>query len=108
MNTSLSITLVIMFALVFANIPFLTERMFGFFKLPSQINKSFFLRFVELIVYYLIIGAIAFYLESMAGNRFEQKWEFFAITGFLFIVLAFPGFVFRYLLKSSRDSKTSK
>ncbi|MEY4294772.1 MAG: hypothetical protein RLY82_460, partial [Pseudomonadota bacterium] len=26
-------------------------------------------------------------------------WEFYAITGALFITLAFPGFVYRYLLK---------
>jgi len=37
--------------------------------------------------------------ESALGNVFPQNWEFFAITLTLFAVLAFPGFVFRYLLK---------
>jgi len=28
-----------------------------------------------------------------------QGWEFFAVTGCLFIVLAYPGFVMRYMRK---------
>jgi hypothetical protein len=34
--------------------------------------------------------------ESRAGNRFEQGWQFYAITFSLFIVFAFPGFTFQY------------
>jgi hypothetical protein len=38
-------------------------------------------------------------LENRAGQIAPQGWEFYAITGALFITLAFPGFVYRYLLK---------
>jgi hypothetical protein len=38
-------------------------------------------------------------LESRIGGVFAQNWEFYAITGCLFLVLAFPGFVLRYLRK---------
>jgi hypothetical protein len=89
-------------ALLFANLPFINEKFFSFFQLPSlssKPSKSFWLRLLELAIYYFLLGSIAFYLESNAGNRFEQKWEFFAITVCLFIVFAFPGFVYRYLLK---------
>ncbi len=48
---------------------------------------------------YLLIGGLAMLLESRAGNVFAQTWEFYVITIFLFVVLAFPGFVFRYLRK---------
>ena len=33
------------------------------------------------------------------GNRFVQAWEFYAITGTLFVTLAFPGFIYRYLVR---------
>jgi len=50
-------------------------------------------------VLYFIVGSVAFMLEARLGNAFPQTWEFYAITGCLFLVLAFPGFVARYLRK---------
>jgi hypothetical protein len=35
----------------------------------------------------------------MIGNSFNQRWEFYVTALSLFVVLAFPGFVLRYLLK---------
>jgi hypothetical protein len=46
-----------------------------------------------------VVGGIAYLLESRIGNTFSQGWEFYAVTGCLFLVLAFPGFVHRYLRK---------
>jgi hypothetical protein len=37
--------------------------------------------------------------ERMIGNTFAQRWEFYVTALSLFVVLAFPGFVIRYLLK---------
>lgn len=67
-----------------------------------DIKKSFFVQLIELFVLYLAVGVLAFALELNLGNRFAQTWEFYAITGSLFMVLAYPGFVFRYLMKRSR------
>ncbi len=70
-------------------------------ELSAQLNmvqvKSLWLRLLELIILYFCVGGIAFVLESAAGNRFPQGWEFYAINACLFLVLAFPGFVYRYL-----------
>ena len=38
-------------------------------------------------------------LENKAGQIAPQGWEFYAITATLFMTLAFPGFVYRYLFK---------
>ena len=38
-------------------------------------------------------------LEARIGNVFTQVKEFYMITVPLFVVLAFPGFVYRYLRK---------
>ncbi|MFZ6707558.1 DUF2818 family protein [Undibacterium sp. TC9W] len=67
---------------------------------PALVVKSLWLRLLELIILYFIVGAIAFVLESAAGNRFPQGWEFYAINACLFLVLAFPGFVYRYLKRN--------
>ncbi len=101
MNTSLSSWLVIVVALFAATLPFLNERLFGLIPLSASGVKSFSLRLLELLVLYLLVGALGFFLEAKLGNRFEQQWEFYAITGCLFLVFAFPGFVMRYLRKHS-------
>lgn len=102
MNQTLAVWLLIALALVSANLPFLTERVF--IVLPCKQGdgtavKPFWIRLVEVLVYYLIVGALGFTFESVLGNRFAQTWEFYAITLSLYLVLAYPGFVYRYLFK---------
>jgi hypothetical protein len=88
----------IVLALISANLPFLNQRLFALIPLKTtQSKKSFWLRLVELAVYYFLLGGIAYLLEANIGNVFPQTWEFFAITVCLFIVFAFPGFVYQYL-----------
>ena len=98
MDVSLSSWFVIAIAVVAANLPFLNERLFGCVALRRE-AKPFWMRLLELAVLYAVIGLVARLLESRIGNAFPQGWEFYAVTVFLFIVLAYPGFVFRYLRK---------
>ncbi|WP_430626826.1 DUF2818 family protein [Yanghanlia caeni] len=63
------------------------------------VQKSFFERLLELLVFYGLVGVLGFALEANLGNRFPQGWEFYAITFSLFLVLGYPGFVWRYLMK---------
>lgn len=89
-------------AVVFANLPFMNERLLGFLPLSlfgQRSVKPFWLRLIELALLYALLGAIARFLEMQIGNAFVQRWEFYAITGCLYIVLAYPGFVWRYLRK---------
>jgi hypothetical protein len=104
MTASLASWLVIAVALALANLPFFNEYLFGFIPLkptrPDGVpRKHPAWRLLELIVLYFVVGAVAYALESRIGNVFAQTWEFYAITGCMFIVLAFPGFVMRYLRK---------
>ena len=69
-----------------------------------QVHKSFFERLLELLVFYALIGVLGFALEANLGNRFQQGWEFYAITLSLFVVLGYPGFVWRYLMKHRRQA----
>ncbi len=106
MDSSLASWLVVAIALAAANLPFLTERVFGLVPLKARAGdvspsrtKPFPLRLLELIVLYFVVGFLARALESRIGGVFAQNWEFYAITGCLFLVLAFPGFILRYLRK---------
>lgn len=99
MNVSLSSWVVILLALLAANLPFINERLFALIPLKSAIVKPGWLRLIELFVLYAVVGGIAFWLESRIGNTFPQGWQFYAVTGCLFLVFAYPGFVHRYLRK---------
>lgn len=98
MDVSLASWFVILLALFSANLPFFNERLFAVLPLSFP-SKPVWLRLIELFVLYLLVGLVARGLESRIGSVFPQGWEFFAVTGCLFIVLAYPGFVMRYMRK---------
>ena len=89
---------IVLLALVGANLPFANQRLFAVLPMKAE-KKSAWFRIAELIVLYFVVGARGFMLEARAGNRFEQGWQFYAVTFSLFIVLAFPGFTYQYLVK---------
>ena len=62
-------------------------------------HKKLLVRLSELVVLYFLVGVIALLLEQRVGQRAPQGWEFYATTACLFLTLAFPGFVWRYLYK---------
>lgn len=98
MDVSLSSWFVILLAAFAANLPFFNERLFAIIPIARS-PKPIWLRLVELFSLYLLVRGVGYLLESRIGNTFSQGWEFYVITACLFIVLAFPGFVFRYLRK---------
>jgi surface polysaccharide O-acyltransferase-like enzyme len=97
MSQILTVWLVVLTTLVAANLPFVTVRLLGL--IPLARNKSLGIRLLELLVLYFLTGGFALLLEQGIGQIAPQTWEFYAITGTLFVTFAFPGFVFRYLLK---------
>lgn len=97
MNHTYSIALVLLAAFIGANLPFLNERWVALIPRPG--TKSLGLRLVELVLFYFLVGALGLVLEQSAGQIYPQGWEFYATTGTLFLTLAFPGFVYRYLYK---------
>lgn len=98
MGSSLSSWLIVGLAVFAANLPFLNERCFALLAVQRfSFAKPLWFRFFELGALYVVLGLIGFFIETQLGNRFNQTWEFYAITLCLFLVLAFPGFVYRYL-----------
>lgn len=89
--------LVLFLALLAANLPFASNRLFA--MLPLKSPKNLAMRFGEMLVWYLLVGFAGLSLEQRAGQIAPQGWEFYAITGALFITFAFPGFTWRYLFR---------
>ena len=98
MNHTVSVWLVLAAALAAANLPFLNERFLAVLRLRSG-SKGLALRLFELVLLYSLVGGIGLLLEQRLGQVYPQGWEFYAITGSLFLTLAFPGFVWRYLVR---------
>lgn len=88
--------IILLIALVSANLPFFTERLFLFIHLKTP-AKPLAWRLVEWLLMYFVVGFAAYLLESKLGAPHAQRWEFYAATFALFLVFAYPGFVYRYL-----------
>ncbi len=97
MSQTLSVWLLIVAAFCAANLPFINQRFLAL--VPLRGPKSLALRLLELVLLYFLVGGLGFALEHRAGQIAPQGWEFYAITGTLFLTFAFPGFVYRYLFK---------
>jgi hypothetical protein len=89
--------LLLAFALVAANLPFVSEKILLVLN-PRGAAKAFGWRVLELLLLYFAMGGLALVLEARAhGSVYQQGWAFYAATLCLFIVFAFPGFVYRQL-----------
>lgn len=97
MSASISIWLVVLAAVIGANLPFMNHRWLG--VIPRSAPKTLWLHVLELVICYLLVGALGLALERADGQIYPQGWEFYATTAALFLTLAFPGFVYRYLYK---------
>ncbi len=85
----------LLIALVLANLPWLSERCFLIVECE---HKSAWVRLVEWLLLYLVVGLMGALLESRTmGTNHLQDWEFYAVTVSLFMVFAFPGFIYRYV-----------
>ena len=98
MSQTASVWVVLLVALLAANLPFFNDRLLGVVPLATA-PKSLAVRLAELVVLYFLAGGVGLLFERREGQIATQGWEFYAVTGALFVVLAFPGFTWRYLMK---------
>ncbi|MGD8484058.1 MAG: DUF2818 family protein [Thioalkalispiraceae bacterium] len=97
--TTFLIAAFLLLALLAANLPWLSDRFFVFLPPPGG-KKRFWMEFLEWLVFYLLMGLVAFGFEMKTmGGLHSQDWEFYAVTFCLFVVFALPGFVYRHTLK---------
>ena len=93
------IIIFLVFALIAANMPWLSERLFGLFPLKAE-KKSAWFCLLEWFILYFLIGLVALGIEKkFTSEIYSQDWEFYATTFCLFVVFALPGFIYRFDLK---------
>ncbi|MES2547634.1 MAG: DUF2818 family protein [Pseudomonadota bacterium] len=91
--------IILLLAFIAANLPWLSNKLFYVVTLKSHV-KNLAWCLLELVVLYLIVGAIGFYAEhATLGQVSAQGWEFYTVTFSLFLVFAFPGFIYKVLWK---------
>ncbi|TDM06959.1 MAG: DUF2818 domain-containing protein [Ideonella sp. MAG2] len=97
MTSATAVWVVLVLAVLAANLPFVNERLMVLG--PKRAPKPFAWRLLELVILgglTLVAGSL---MESSLGQRAPQRWEFYAAFVCLFVTLAFPGFIWRYLRK---------
>ena len=100
MTTHFAVWLLLGLAVVAANLPWLSGRLFFIHK-PVGDNKGIWFRLLEWLLLYFLMGGIAMGLEQKsAGNTYNQDWEFYAVTLCLFVIFALPGFIYHVELKT--------
>ena len=100
MGSSAAVWLVVLVAAIAANLPFVNERLFVVG--PRRDPKALGWRLLELVLLWLLTLGVGMALETRIGQRQPQGWEFYAAFGGVFVTLAFPGFVWRYLRRHHR------
>lgn len=87
-----------------ANLPWFSDKLFYTISLNRHHQQHFRKHLgwclLELVVLYFLTGAVVWYAERASlGQVAPQGWEFYAVTSCLFLVFAFPGFVYKVLWK---------
>lgn len=99
MSLEQSVWILLFLAIVLANLPFLfTHRLF--LVIPLKQDKKIPLYLIEWFVLFLVMGGFSYLIELTAmGNIASQEWEFYVVNLFLFMIFAFPGFIYRFNFK---------
>ncbi|ARU04127.1 hypothetical protein CCO03_05065 [Comamonas serinivorans] len=98
MNQSQLLWILLLAALVAANLPFVNDRWLAIGP-RMRTRKHLGWRLGEWLVWLVAVIALGRGLEQWLGQAAPQGWAFYAVMTCLFATFAFPGFVYRHLLK---------
>ncbi len=98
-SQSVAVWILIALAVAAANLPFISERVLALMPVKTWGKKPAWALITELLGLFVVIGLIGYAFETALVNPFPRGWEFYVTGLCIFLVLGFPGFVYRYLLK---------
>lgn len=82
-------------ALLLANLPFVIRP--TMFRSATGGSADFAVRLLEWFLCLILTGVLAWLLETRSAPLQQQHWQFYATAVCMYVVFAFPGFVYRYL-----------
>lgn len=86
--------------LLFANLPFLSERFLGLLRIKSP-QKPLLVRLFEFLLIYVFLLLATWVLEAQFGSLTVRTWTFYVLIGIGFFILSFPGVVYCFFWKKS-------
>lgn len=96
MSISSAVVLLLVVAVLAANYPWLSQKVFFVLPEPSA-GKSSWVRCLEWLLNFGLVLLFGLGLErKINGVIHAQQWEFFVVSFLFFMVLAMPGFIYRY------------
>jgi len=99
MATGTAIIALLVVAIIAANLPWMSERV-AFIARPPERGKSEWVRLVEWLLLFGVVGLIAAGLEYRTQGQLQvQGWEFWVMNLSLFAVFALPGFIYHHDLR---------
>jgi type IV secretory pathway TrbF-like protein len=97
LRTDIAALLFVILGVLAASAPFFSRRWgLAFNRKAAKPFIAFALE--SLLLFALLVGGFIVW-ESRAGQRAPQDWEFYAVIVCLWLVAAFPGFIWRFLLQ---------
>ena len=98
-SQGVAVWILIVLAVAAANLPFISERVVALVPVKAWVKKPGWAVVAELLGLFVVIGLVGYAFEIALVNPFPRGWEFYVTGLCIFLVLGFPGFVYRYLLK---------
>ena len=99
MSVTIAVVILLIIIFIAANLPWLSEQFLVVIRPKDKIKKAW-MCWLEWLILYFLIGLLSIGLEKkITGEIYTKDWEFYAIGFCLFLVFAFPGFMYRYELK---------
>lgn len=99
MSLGFVLWVLLIFAVVSANYPWLSNRVFFVLPEPER-GKSGWMRLLEWCASAALCLLLGLGLErKLNGVIHTQQWEFYVVSAVFFMVLAMPGFIYHYDLK---------
>lgn len=96
MSISSAVLLLLVVAVLAANYPWLSQKVFFILPEPRE-GKPAWLRCFEWLLNFGLVLLFGLGLErKINGVIHVQQWEFFVVGFLFFMVLAMPGFIYRY------------
>jgi hypothetical protein len=102
LRTELAALLFVAFGFISASLPFFFSRWGLVFARP--VAKPFVAYALESAILFSLVVAGFVFWESRTGQRAPQDWEYYAVIVCLWLVAAFPGFVWRFLLQKKNTA----